>query len=234
MIYLKLTFNTYQEGKKNKMSWKKFIAQQTAMAYYKNLQQFLQKQENLGKIIYPPAALRFYALDLTPLDKVKVVILGQDPYHGEGQSHGLSFSVPQGVKIPPSLRNIYKELARSIPNYQIPESGNLEHWAKQGVLLLNAVLSVEKSNAGSHSKKGWEIFTDNIISEINDTQSGIIFLLWGSYAHKKENLIDTDKHIVLKSTHPSPLSAYRGFLGCDHFKQVNEILSARGDAVINW
>ena len=216
------------------MNWNKFIGQQAQQEYYKNLQQFLQEQENLGKTIYPPKALRFHALDLTPLDSIKVVILGQDPYHGEKQAHGLSFSVPDGVKIPPSLRNIYKELAMSIPGYEIPESGNLEHWAKQGILLLNAVLTVEKGNAGSHASKGWETFTDNIISEINNTQSGVIFLLWGSYAHKKGRLIDTEKHTVLKSTHPSPLSAYRGFLGCGHFKQVNEILSKRGDAVIDW
>ena len=216
------------------MSWNKFIEQQEQMDYYKNLQQFLQEQESAGKTIYPKQTLRFNALNLTPLENVKVVILGQDPYHGENQAHGLSFSVPDGIKIPPSLRNIYKELSTSIAGYKIPESGNLEHWAKQGVLLLNAVLTVEKGNAGSHASKGWEIFTDNIISEINDSQNGVVFLLWGSYAHKKGRLIDSQKHTVLKSTHPSPLSAYRGFLGCGHFKQVNEILSERGLAVINW
>ena len=216
------------------MSWKTFIAQQKQMDYYKNLQLFLEEQENRGKTIYPKKALRFNALDLTPLENVKVVILGQDPYHGEQQAHGLSFSVPDGVKIPPSLRNIYKELSSSIAGYQIPESGNLAHWAKQGVLLLNAVLTVEQANAGSHAAQGWEIFTDHLISEINKSQTDVIFLLWGNYAHKKGKLINTDKHIVLKSTHPSPLSAYRGFLGCGHFKQVNEILSAKGQPVINW
>lgn len=216
------------------MSWKTFIAQQKQMDYYKNLQLFLEEQENMGKTIYPQKALRFNALDLTPLEDVKVVILGQDPYHGEQQAHGLSFSVPEGVKIPPSLRNIYKELSASISDYQIPKSGNLEHWAKQGVLLLNAVLTVEKANAGSHATQGWEIFTDHLISEINKSQREVIFLLWGSYAHKKGKLINTDKHIVLKSTHPSPLSAYRGFLGCGHFKQVNEILTAKGLPIINW
>ena len=216
------------------MGWNKFIAQQAQMEYYKNLQLFLQEQVDLGKTIYPAEALRFHALELTPLENIKVVILGQDPYHGDKQAHGLSFSVPDGIKIPPSLRNIYKELSSSIPGYEIPESGNLEHWARQGVLLLNAVLSVEKGNAGSHASRGWEIFTDNIISEINHTQSGVIFLLWGSYAHKKGRLIDTQKHTVLKSTHPSPLSAYRGFSGCGHFKQVNKVLSERGDTVINW
>lgn len=216
------------------MSWETFITRQKQMDYFQNLQKFLEEEKKKGKTIYPPEALRFHALQLTPLDSIKVVILGQDPYHGENQAHGLSFSVPDGIKIPPSLRNIYKELAASIPGYEIPESGNLEHWAKQGVLLLNAVLSVEKGKANSHASKGWEIFTDNIINEINNTQSGVIFLLWGSYAHKKGRLIDIQKHTVLKSTHPSPLSAYRGFLGCGHFKQVNEILRARGEAVINW
>ncbi|MFT6985627.1 MAG: uracil-DNA glycosylase [Psychromonas sp.] len=216
------------------MSWNKFIAQQAKLDYYKNLQLFLQEQERAGKTIYPPKALRFHALDLTPLENVKVVILGQDPYHGEGQAHGLCFSVPEGIKTPPSLRNIYKELSLTIPGYEIPESGNLEHWAKQGVLLLNAVLTVEKGAAGSHASKGWEIFTDNVISEINNREEDVIFLLWGSYAHKKGRLIDAQKHTVLKSTHPSPLSAYRGFLGCGHFMRVNQLLSEKGRAVINW
>jgi uracil-DNA glycosylase len=216
------------------MCWNKFIARQAQMPYYQNLQQFLQDQKDLGKIIFPPQALCFHAMDLAPLENIKVVILGQDPYHGDNQAHGLSFSVPDGVKIPPSLRNIYKELARSLPDYTMPESGNLTHWAKQGVLLLNSVLTVEKGHAGSHASKGWETFTDNIISEINKHKRGVIFLLWGSYAHKKGRLIDTQRHTVLKSTHPSPLSAYRGFLGCDHFKQVNLLISQRGETRINW
>ncbi|WP_019613273.1 uracil-DNA glycosylase [Psychromonas ossibalaenae] len=216
------------------MSWNEFLNEQQNRGYFQELQSFLSEQESLGKTIYPPAQLRFHAFDLTPLEKVKVVILGQDPYHGEGQAHGLSFSVPEGIKIPPSLRNMYKELSSSIDGYKIPESGNLEHWAKQGVLLLNAVLSVELASAGSHANKGWETFTDNAISRINQSQNGVIFLLWGSYAHKKEKLIDTEKHTVLKSTHPSPLSAYRGFLGCDHFRQVNEILAKTGQTAIIW
>lgn len=216
------------------MSWNTFIAQQKQLGYYKNLQLFLQEQEKQGKIIYPSKSERFYALDLTPLNEVRVVILGQDPYHGEKQAHGLSFSVPDGTKIPPSLANIYKELERSIPDYQRPLSGNLQHWAKQGVLLLNAVLTVEKGNAGSHAEQGWEIFTDNIISEINNMQKGVIFLLWGNYAHKKCRLIDAQKNTILSSSHPSPLSAYRGFLGCGHFKQVNEILIGKGDSSIDW
>ncbi|MGB5446295.1 MAG: uracil-DNA glycosylase [Psychromonas sp.] len=216
------------------MSWERFIAQQKSMPYYQQLQTFLKQQHALGKNIYPPEALVFNALELTPLADIKVVILGQDPYHGEGQAHGLSFSVPEGIKIPPSLRNIYKELSTSIENYKIPESGNLEHWAKQGVLLLNAVLTVEQATPGCHANKGWEIFTDNVIREISNARSGVIFLLWGSYAQKKGALIDQSKHRVLTSTHPSPLSAYRGFFGCRHFSQVNDILAKRGEQLIIW
>jgi len=216
------------------MSWDRFIAQQKSMTYYNALQRFLKAQQDLGKNIYPPEPLVFNALDLAPLENIKVVILGQDPYHGEGQAHGLSFSVPAGIKIPPSLRNIYKELSTSIAGYKIPESGNLEHWAKQGVLLLNSVLTVEQGGPGSHAKKGWEIFTDNTICEINNTRSGVIFLLWGSHAHKKGSLINKNKHTVLTSTHPSPLSAYRGFLGCKHFVHVNEILAKRKEPLIIW
>ena len=216
------------------MSWQEFIQSEQRKAYYQSLSEFLETEKKSAKEIYPSEALYFNALQLTPLESVKVVILGQDPYHGEGQAHGLSFSVPDGVKVPPSLRNIYKELTTSIDDFEIPTSGNLTHWAEQGVLLLNSVLTVEKANAGSHAKKGWETFTDNVIKHINDTQSDIVFLLWGSYAHKKGAFIDTNKHTVLKSTHPSPLSAYRGFFGCDHFKLTNEKLIALGKGKINW
>ncbi|GLS89176.1 uracil-DNA glycosylase [Psychromonas marina] len=216
------------------MSWNEFLKVEQKKAYYQTLSTFLENEEKQGKAIYPADHLRFNALQLTPLESVKVVILGQDPYHGEGQAHGLSFSVPDGVKVPPSLRNIYKELAASIDGFEAPESGNLTHWAEQGVLLLNAVLTVEKSNAGSHAKQGWETFTDNVIKHLNETQSDIIFLLWGSYAHKKGHFIDSNKHRVLKSTHPSPLSAYRGFLGCGHFSEVNEILTSFSKSKINW
>ena len=216
------------------MSWSEFILVEQKQAYYQMLSAFLENEKNAGKEIYPAAHLYFNAMHLTPLENVKVVILGQDPYHGEGQAHGLSFSVPDGVKVPPSLRNMYKELADSIDDYTIPKSGNLTHWAEQGVLLLNSVLTVEKSNAGSHAKQGWETFTDNVIKYLNDSQSDIIFLLWGSYAHKKGRLIDGDKHQVLKSTHPSPLSAYRGFLGCGHFREANSILTTLGKNKINW
>ena len=216
------------------MSWKAFLENQAKLPYFITLQKFLEEEELLGKTILPPKALRFNALNLTPLDSVKVVILGQDPYHGVGQSHGLSFSVPEGVKDPPSLRNIYKELAQSIPEFKIPESGNIEHWAKQGVLMINSVWTVEKGLAGSHAGKGWETFTDNVISEINNVQDNVIFLLWGSYAQKKSRLIDLTKHNILTSVHPSPLSAYRGFFGCNHFNQVNDILIQKGKSIIHW
>lgn len=216
------------------MNWQVFIKSQQQKEYYQSLFKFLVQEKKSGKKILPEESLYFKALTLTPLENVKVVILGQDPYHGEGQAHGLSFSVPDGVKVPPSLRNIYKELATSIDGFAIPESGNLTPWAEQGVLLLNSVLTVEKGNAASHSKRGWEIFTDNAIKYLNDCRSDVIFLLWGSYAHKKGIFIDTTKHTVLKSTHPSPLSAYRGFLGCGHFKEVNEILVSLGKNKINW
>lgn len=216
------------------MSWSEFILVEQKQAYYQMLSAFLENEKNAGKEIYPASHLYFNAMHLTPLENVKVVILGQDPYHGEGQAHGLSFSVPDDVKVPPSLRNMYKELANSLDDYTIPESGNLTHWAEQGVLLLNSVLTVEKSNAGSHAKQGWETFTDNLIKHLNDSQSDVIFLLWGSYAHKKGRLIDSDKHRVLKSTHPSPLSAYRGFLGCGHFREANSILTTLGKNKINW
>jgi uracil-DNA glycosylase len=216
------------------MSWESFIQLEENKSYYQVLFNFLENERSMGKEIYPSESLYFNALKLFPLENVKVVILGQDPYHGEGQAHGLSFSVPDGVKIPPSLRNIYKELATSIKGFEIPLSGNLTHWAEQGVLLLNSVLTVEKGKAGSHAKKGWETFTDNIIKHINESQSDVIFLLWGSYAQKKGVLIDEIKHTVLKSSHPSPLSAYRGFLGCGHFKEVNEILLSLGKNKINW
>lgn len=216
------------------MSWEDFLQTEQGKQYYQDLSAFLHNERQAGKQIYPDESLYFNALDLTPLEEIRVVILGQDPYHGEGQAHGLSFSVPDGVKVPPSLRNIYKELESSVDGFVVPESGNLTRWATQGVLLLNAVLSVEKSNAGSHAKQGWEAFTDNVIKHINDSQTGVIFLLWGSYAHKKGAFIDTDKHHVLKSAHPSPLSAYRGFFGCDHFNETNKILLNYSKNKINW
>jgi uracil-DNA glycosylase len=216
------------------MNWDMFIQQQQQQDYFLKLNDFLKTEEAMGKTIFPKKELRFNAFQLTPLEKIKVVILGQDPYHGAGQAHGLSFSVLEDIKIPPSLRNIYKELSATVNGYQAPATGNLSHWAKQGVFLLNAVLTVEQANAGSHAKQGWEIFTDNVIKQISEQRTGIIFVLWGSYAHKKSMLIDQQKHTILKSAHPSPLSAYRGFFGCDHFNQVNRILRAQNLEKIIW
>jgi uracil-DNA glycosylase len=175
----------------------------------------------------------YNAFNKTAFDNIKIVILGQDPYHGEGQAHGLSFSVPEGVKIPPSLRNIYKELNSDV-GIDIPQHGNLKRWAEQGVLLLNATLTVRANSAGSHQKKGWETFTDNTIKAISDNSDYVVFMLWGNYAQKKEALIDDQKHLILKSVHPSPLSARRGFMGCKHFSQANKYLSDKGKEVINW
>ena len=216
------------------MSWSDFIAAQQQQPYFQALQQFIDQQSHAGKTIFPAPQDRFNAFSLTELDQVKVVILGQDPYHGEGQAHGLSFSVQAGTKLPPSLRNIYKELADDLQWKSIPESGDLSHWATQGVLLLNTVLTVEKANAGSHAKQGWEQFTDNVIQHINDQTEGVIFLLWGSYAIKKSQMIDQQKHHILTAVHPSPLSAYRGFFGCKHFSQTNQLLKDQGKKTINW
>ena len=183
--------------------------------------------------IFPANDLIFNAFKLTRPSNIKVVILGQDPYHGKGQAHGLSFSVPNGVKIPPSLRNIFKELQSDL-NHSISGNGNLESWAKQGVLLMNATLTVREKKAGSHQKLGWELFTDSVIKKISDKKRGIIFLLWGAFAQKKSVLIDTKKHHILTTTHPSPFSAYRGFLGCKHFSKTNKILLSNNQQPINW
>lgn len=196
------------------------------------LSSFLAEAESSGAV-YPPAPLRFAALAYTPPEAVKVVILGQDPYHGPGQAHGLSFSVPDGVAIPPSLANIYKELSRDF-DLPAPQSGNLAGWAQQGVLLLNAVLSVNAGAAGSHRKKGWETLTDLLIAELSRRQQGLVFLLWGKYAEDKAPLIDTSRHCVLTSPHPSPLSAYRGFIGNGHFSRANAYLQQQGKSPIRW
>ncbi len=194
----------------------------------------IDAQRSLGKSIFPKEDHIFTAFDLTPFNDVKVVILGQDPYHGEGQAHGLSFSVLPGVKIPPSLRNMYKELAEDIPGFTIPEHGYLKTWAEQGVLLLNTVLTVEEAKAHSHAKFGWETFTDAIIKKINEDMEGVIFLLWGAHAQKKGANIDTSRHFILQAPHPSPLSAHRGFFGCKHFSQTNELLRQQNLSEINW
>ena len=197
------------------------------------LQGFLEAEITNDKTVYPPQSQWFRALELTPLDKVRVVILGQDPYHGPGQAHGLCFSVPHGVRPPPSLLNIYKELESDL-RLKRPTDGNLEHWASQGVLLLNSVLTVEMAKAASHSKMGWEQFTDAIIALVNDKPEPVVFMLWGAYAHKKAANVDASRHLVLKAAHPSPLSAHNGFLGCKHFSQCNAFLVSNGRPPIDW
>jgi uracil-DNA glycosylase len=186
-----------------------------------------------GKTIYPPGSLIFNAFNSTPFDKVKVVILGQDPYHGDGQAHGLCFSVQYGVKPPPSLVNIYKELKSDV-GFEIPAHGNLQKWTEQGVFLLNAMLTVEANQPASHQKKGWEEFTNAVIQKLSKERSGLIFMLWGNFAQQKAVLIDETKHTILKAAHPSPFSAYNGFFGCKHFSKTNEILKAKGEEEIDW
>ncbi len=213
-------------------SWLKELELEFELSYMQELKLFLQSEKKRGKKIFPKGEDMFKALNLTPLDKVKVVILGQDPYHGAGQAHGLCFSVPEGVRIPPSLQNIFKELQSDL-GLSIPSSGCLESWAEQGVLLLNSILSVEKGLANSHSSKGWELFTDSVISMVNEKKS-IVFMLWGGYAAQKGKSIDSTRHLVLKSVHPSPLSAHRGFFGNRHFSKCNQFLESKGISPIDW
>ncbi len=213
-------------------SWLKELGLEFELSYMQELKLFLQSEKKRGKKIFPKGEDMFKALNLTPLDKVKVVILGQDPYHGAGQAHGLCFSVPEGVRIPPSLQNIFKELQSDL-GLSIPSSGCLESWAEQGVLLLNSILSVEKGLANSHSSKGWELFTDSVISMVNEKKS-IVFMLWGGYAAQKGKSIDSTRHLVLKSVHPSPLSAHRGFFGNRHFSKCNQFLESKGIRPIDW
>jgi uracil-DNA glycosylase len=214
-------------------TWLTHLASEVAQPYMQQLQAFLSAERQAGKRIYPESKNIFNAFNATPLDQVKVVILGQDPYHGPGQAHGLSFSVPRGVDIPPSLKNIFKEIKSDL-SLPIPGHGCLQSWAEQGVLLLNATLTVEATKAGSHQKKGWETFTDHAIKLVSETREGVVFMLWGSYAQKKAELIDSAKHLVLTSVHPSPLSAHRGFFGCKHFSKADEYLRDRGQLAINW
>ena len=213
-------------------SWLKELELEFELSYMQELKLFLQSEKKRGKKIFPKGEYMFKALNLTPLDKVKVVILGQDPYHGSGQAHGLCFSVPEGVRIPPSLQNIFKELQSDL-GLSIPSSGCLESWAEQGVLLLNSILSVEKGLANSHSSKGWELFTDSVISMVNEKKS-VVFMLWGGYAAQKGKSIDSTRHLVLKSAHPSPLSAHRGFFGNRHFSKCNQFLESKGISPIDW
>lgn len=212
--------------------WLDVLRPEFEKPYFNQLKSFLLEEKKLYRI-YPPGNRIFAAFDYTPFSKVKVVILGQDPYHGDGQAHGLCFSVPDGIALPPSLVNIYKELATDL-GITLPKSGNLEKWAKQGVLLLNATLTVRANQAGSHQRQGWENFTDEVIRQLSARQSGLVFILWGSYAQAKESLIDTSKHFILKAVHPSPLSVYRGFFGCRHFSKTNELLVSAGKEPVDW
>lgn len=213
--------------------WQSVIGAEFDKPYMKSLKNFLQQEKDAGQVIYPRGPEIFNALNITPFDSVRAVIIGQDPYHGEGQAHGLSFSVREGIAIPPSLRNIYKEIDNEYGATRRTH-GDLTAWARQGVLLLNATLTVRESQPGSHQNKGWETFTDAIIRAVNERHDHVVFMLWGSYAQKKGAVIDRRRHLVLTAPHPSPLSAHRGFLGCGHFSKANEYLTAQGRPAINW
>lgn len=214
-------------------TWNKVLKEELDQPYIKELKIFLEKEYS-EYTIFPPADLIFEALRKTPFNKVKAVILGQDPYHKIGQARGLAFSVPKGIAIPPSLRNIYKALKNDFEDYQIPPHGDLSLWAEQGVLLLNTTLTVREGQAGSHQKHGWERFTNKVIQLLSDKQEAIVFLLWGNPAREKAKLVDTNKHCILKTVHPSPLSAHHGFLTCKHFSQTNEFLAKEGKDLIDW
>lgn len=214
-------------------SWKVRLESEFEQPYMVALRRLLLERKQAGAVIYPPGPLIFNALDSTPFDAVKVVILGQDPYHGPGQAHGLCFSVQEGVALPPSLLNIFREIQEDL-GCAPPVSGNLQAWAQQGVLLLNAVLTVERGRAGAHQGKGWERFTDRIVQELNESRDGLVFMLWGSYAMKKGAHIDRGRHLVLTAPHPSPLSAHRGFFGCRHFSKANAWLEQHGQKPIRW
>ncbi len=214
-------------------SWKQRLQQELQSERMRSLQDFLKSEYQKGQTVFPPLQDTFAALNLAPFEKVKVVIVGQDPYHGAGQAHGLCFSVQEGVPFPPSLRNIFKELSSDL-GIATPNSGSLVKWAEQGVLLLNAVLTVRESQAASHEGLGWEEFTDKIIHLLNEEKENLVFVLWGSYAQKKASFVDRNKHFVLESPHPSPLSAYRGFFGTRPFSQVNDYLRSKGIQEIDW
>lgn len=214
-------------------SWQKVLGSEFDKPHMQQLRTFLREEKDKKKIIYPKSSNIFHAFQLTPFDKVEVVILGQDPYHGKGQAHGLCFSVPLGVAVPPSLVNIYKELQTDLG---IPRSSNgcLEQWAKQGVLLLNSVMTVEQGKAGSHQGRGWELFTDKVIATLNEKKQGLVFVLWGAYAQRKGQFIDGKRHCILKAAHPSPFSAYQGFMSCRHFSAINRYLEQVGKTPIDW
>ncbi|MBJ6138287.1 uracil-DNA glycosylase [Marinobacter litoralis] len=213
--------------------WDQWLAGEFRQPYMHRLAEFLAQEESAGKTLFPPRSQLFNALNSTPLDQVKVVILGQDPYHGPGQAHGLCFSVSPGVPTPPSLTNIFKEIQQDL-GIAPAGHGCLQSWADQGVLLLNAVLTVEQGKAGAHQGKGWETFTDRVIGLVNEQREGVVFLLWGSYARKKGQIIDRERHLVLEGPHPSPLSAYRGFFGCQHFSRTNQWLVEQRQSPIDW
>jgi len=214
-------------------SWQAVIGEELNKPYMQHLRTFLKEERAAGKTIFPPSSLIFNAFNQTPFEKVRVVIIGQDPYHGMGQAHGLSFSVPEGIALPPSLQNIFKEIEADL-NINMTKKGDLTPWANQGVLLLNATLTVEMANAGSHQKRGWETFTDAAIAALNQHREGLVFVLWGSYAQKKGEIIDAKKHLVLKSPHPSPLSAHRGFFGNHQFSKINTYLVNLSELPIDW
>jgi uracil-DNA glycosylase len=214
-------------------SWKQELNNEFSKPYFAQIVQFLKEEKKAGKTIYPPGKLIFNAFECTPFEKVKVVIIGQDPYHNTGQAHGLSFSVPDNIPPPPSLVNIFKELKDDL-DISIPHTGNLEKWAKQGVLLLNASLTVEANKPMSHSQSGWHYFTDEVIRHISAHKDYIVFMLWGKFAQNKESLIDAAKHKILKAAHPSPFSAYNGFFGCGHFSKTNNWLREHGEKPIDW
>lgn len=215
-------------------TWSDFIAEQSQQTYLKDTLEYVAQKRTEGVTVFPPEQQVFSAFDATPFEQVKVVILGQDPYHGPDQAHGLCFSVLPGIKPPPSLANMYKELVQDIEGFSIPEHGYLMPWAEQGVLLLNTVLTVEQGQAHSHKHLGWEKFTDRVIDEINQHSEGVVFLLWGAHAQKKGKNIDKTRHRVLHAPHPSPLSAHRGFFGCQHFSKTNTLLTSMGKSPINW
>jgi uracil-DNA glycosylase len=213
-------------------SWKARIEGEFEKSYFKQLRSFVREEYEQGEV-YPPSSSIFRAFDMCPFEKVKVIILGQDPYHGPGQANGLCFAVNDGVRLPPSLMNIYKEIVSDLGG-EIPSMGNLENWASQGVLLLNATLTVKARTAGSHQNKGWEDFTDTVIKKLSDEREGLIFMLWGKYAQNKGAVIDEAKHLVMKAPHPSPFSAHSGFFGCKHFSKANAYLEKKGERKIDW
>ena len=214
-------------------SWKAQLEDVFQQDYFKRLKQFLLSEKQAGKTLYPPGKLIFNAFTQTPWDKVEVLILGQDPYHGPGQAHGLAFSVQKGIPLPPSLKNIFQELHNDV-GFVIPKDGDLTPWAQQGVMLLNTVLTVRAHEAHAHKDQGWEIFTDTVIKRLSERKEHLVFVLWGAPAQKKQALIDKHKHLILTAPHPSPLSAYRGFLGCRHFSKINAYLAQHGKTPINW